>query len=591
MESNHNTPALYDVLKQFDLLKVDDYQRTYAWTRDEVGEFFSDLCDTAQNEEFHFFGTLIFQSENSTLGTVVDGQQRLTTVFIFMSALRDSIINLGIDTLPRNEHRPLPIPVINKVYEFLFHNVNPDTPRFKSNRFIEETLIKSVYAEPAKQTPIKDRDSALTLAFRKSVREIRKLVREDLEKIEGAENKLVRINQLIDTVRDRFVVLRVQTHSLSESLEIFLTLNNRGLPLGPSDLVRGEIIAKMSHDESEARQRTLHKKIFEEWSDIADNVQDAEAFLRHYLVASGSEKVQKKKVYDTVAVRLKGTDASARKTLAADLWQALQDASVTYNKIINPQMGGDTQYYLEALHGLMKSHRILLLSVLDSNLDPTQVARVARQLYVLCFRWQMTGGNAQRLEDSLQKFGNSFKETKSLEGLVDDIDALTATLSKDAADLYLREDADDGFIGRAILHAINRARTPGANAIKLDSTLHLEHIAPQTETDEWKRALFSGVESQYDAYDTTISQIGNLTLLDFKLNVSAKQALFAKKKKTAYDSSTIKLTNDLKSIDDWTDIEVEKRSDYLIEMFNRVFSVNQDLTPVVPFEIWLQSQD
>jgi uncharacterized protein with ParB-like and HNH nuclease domain len=588
MESNHNTPALFDVVKQFDLIKVDDYQRTYAWTRDEIQELFDDLIDTVDTGEFHFFGTLIFQSEGNHLATVVDGQQRLTTVFVLMAALRDEITRIGIDTLPSNPNRRLPIPVVNKVWEFLYFGLDPEKPRFKSNRFIEETLIKSVYAFPDQQQPIRDRDSELTLKFRKAVKEVRKLLREDLEKHPSQEEKLERVNNLIDAVRERFLVLRVLTASLNESLEIFLTLNNRGLPLGPSDLVRGEIISRMSHAESESAQARLHQQIFEEWAEIADNVVEVEAFLRHYLVSTGKTKVQKKKVFEQVSLRLRDTDPDGRKLKAKALWSDLRDASILYSQILNPTMGGDIQYQLEILHGLMKSHRILLLQVMRAQLDSNVLEKIVRQVYILCVRWNIVGGNAQKLEDLFQKLGNEFAEFGNVETLLSALKTEANNLSVATINTYLREDADEGYLGKAILHGINRARTRGANQIDLNSKIHLEHIAPQTPTDAWKADLFSGDERLYQAYESTIQQIGNLTLLDFKLNMSAKQDTFDKKR-PKYDVSVIKLTDDLTAVMQWTTLEVERRTDYLIEAFHKVFAVDPVDVNIVEFALWKPS--
>jgi hypothetical protein len=147
MESSHNTPSLFDVIKQFEKLKVDDYQRTYAWSRDEIYEFFSDLKACVSAEDYHFFGTLIFQVDPQGVAKVVDGQQRLTTVFIFMSALRDAILNLGLDTLPKTPARKLPIPVLNKTWEFLYLDYDPEKIRFESNRFLSGIFATSIYPE------------------------------------------------------------------------------------------------------------------------------------------------------------------------------------------------------------------------------------------------------------------------------------------------------------------------------------------------------------------------------------------------------------------------------------------------------------
>lgn len=587
MESSHNTPSLFDVVKQYDSIKVDDYQRTYAWGRDEIGELFEDLKDCVTSEDYHFFGTLIFQSENNNLATIVDGQQRLTTIFVLMATLRDEIDKLGIDTLKTNAVRRLPIPVINKAWEFLYFNLDPTKPRFLSNRFLEDIFQKSVYADINTQAKILDRESALTLAFRKAVKTIRQLVKEDLEKYYGQEEKLERINSFIDAIRDRFLVLRVSTYSLSESLEIFLTLNNRGLPLGASDLVRGDILAKLGEGETEQAQAQLHKRIFEEWSDIADNVKEVEVFLRHWLVATGKVKVQKKKVFDAVSTRLRDSTSEGRKAKAKSLWKELQEASETYNQIISPKVGGDSQYQLELLHGLMKSHRILLLSVLKAQLSSNEREAVIRQLFVLCFRWVIAGGNAQKLEDLFQKWGLNFLETG-------DVNALTKSLAEEASAInpetvarYLSEDGDEGFIGKAVLHCVNRARTPGANAIQLDSDLHLEHIAPQTETDEWKAAVFSGNTEMYSGYESAISEIGNLTLLDFKINMSLKQKGFDSKK-IRYGDSVIKLTNDLLFLGKWSESEIQDRTQYIIDSFEIAFSIEPTDERVKSFEVWLK---
>lgn len=585
MESSHNTPSLFDVIKQFEKLKVDDYQRTYAWSRDEIYEFFSDLKSCVSAEDYHFFGTLIFQVDAQGVAKVVDGQQRLTTVFIFMSALRDAILNLGLDTLPKTVERKLPIPVLNKTWEFLYLDYDPEKIRFESNRFLAGIFASSIYPEPDHQKEIKDRESALTLSFRKAVKAIRDMIRTDLDAFLTPDEKLSRINDFIDALRDRFLTLKVQTTNLSESLEIFLTLNNRGLPLGASDLVRGEILAKLGEGESENKQSSIHKKVFEEWSDIADNVKEVEVFLRHYLVATGSEKIQKKKVFDSVVMRLRDETPEGRKLKAQGLWKNLQDSSEIYNQIISPKMGGDTGYYLEMLNGLMKSHRILMLNVLGSELPSNDLAKVVRQLFVLGFRWVMSGGNAQELEDKFQKLGNSFRDNRNAEALASELATEALKLNTQSIELYLRQDADEGYLGKAILHAINRARTPGANEIPMSSDLHLEHIAPQTPTDHWKEVIFSGQSGEYENYDSVISQLGNLTLLDFKLNMSIKQKDF-KSKSEKYAGSVIKLSNDLVKEDGWDLESINSRTDYLVDCFNRVFSVESRESQVPTFSDW-----
>jgi uncharacterized protein with ParB-like and HNH nuclease domain len=76
MESNVNTPKLSDVIRQFYEIRVDDYQRTYAWRNEQIDELFDDLKETASSSDNHFFGTLIFETKDNQKAPVVDGQQR-----------------------------------------------------------------------------------------------------------------------------------------------------------------------------------------------------------------------------------------------------------------------------------------------------------------------------------------------------------------------------------------------------------------------------------------------------------------------------------------------------------------------------------
>lgn len=591
MEATGNTPSLFDVVKQFDQIKVDDYQRTYAWSKDEVGELFDDLKDCVESNENHFFGTLIFQSSSNALATIVDGQQRLTTVFILVAALRDEIDKLGpgMDTLPKTADRRFPIRVIDKAWEFLYSDLEEGKQRFESNRFLAPIMKKSVYEPQPNQVKIAKQDTPITLAFRKAVNEIRELLRSDLEKHHSPEEKLARINDFLDAIRNRFLVLRVITNSLSESLEIFLTLNNRGLPLGPSDLVRGQIMALLSHGESEREQAAIHRRIFDEWKEISDNVKDAEVFLRHYLVAHSTGPVQKKRVFKHVDDRLNDASADGRKLKAKAFWQELIDASEIYHQVICPSMGGDSQYYLEMLNGLLKSHRIFALTLSKSGLSISEREETLRLVYVLSFKWIMAGNNAQILENFFQTLGNNLRESGSFDEtrakLVKTINEIKLDVEK-----YLAEEGDSDFIGKAVLHAINRRLAPGANPIALNSDLHLEHIAPQTETDGWIGDVFNGQVELAPEYPSLISQIGNLTLLDFKLNMQAKQLPFLEKK-AKYDKSTMKITRDLLEVGSWDQAKIEARTEWVAYAFGILFDSTRNNDPIETFGSWLNSKN
>lgn len=587
MEANNTTPTLFDVLKPFKEIRVDDYQRTYAWQNEQIDELFDDLKETADSGENHFFGTLIFESKDGLHATIVDGQQRLTTIFTLVAALRDEIESLSLKEIQPEKPGQLPIHVSLKAWSVLVPEQDMNEHRFKSNRFLAEIFAKGVMPNPNQQITINDRESAISLAFRKGIKRIRALVHEEIGKYPDEISKLRRINSLLDALLDKFLVLKVVTGNVSESLDIFLTLNNRGLPLGASDLVRGIIMSQLSQGETEKEQSKIHRRIFDEWKTIAELVRDPEVFLRHYLVSVGKEKVQKKKVFETVQKRIKSDDLGMRKLKAEEFWSLLTQAAETYNKIIDPKMGGDLQLQLEMLDGLIRSHRVLLLTVMQLVMDPEERDEIVRLTMVLGYRWVMSGGNAQVLEDFFQEQSAVLHEGFSPSTVIEELKN-KASLDLDVAE-YLRQEGDSSFVSRALLFAVNKKLTPDANPIPLDKKVHLEHIAPQTEIDHWAKSLFNGEPTTSEEYDQWIAEIGNLTLLDFKINMKLQQKPFDEKR-LKYEESVFFVARELKQVESWTTQEIAARTEWLSECFENIWAVEKSKIPIKPFSIWYKEK-
>jgi hypothetical protein len=151
---------------------------------------------------------------------------------------------------------------------------------------------------------------------------------------------------------------------------------------------------------------------------------------------------------------------------------------------------------------------------------------------------------------------------------------------------YFSTDADTSFISRALLYYVNRSCAHGSNPIPLDSKkLNIEHIAPQSETDAWLDMVFDGDQSQYDDYESVISSIGNLTLLDHGLNKQSQCKPFPDKK-THYKSSTMDVARDLLEFEVWNKETIDLRTLWLSEMFTVLWSSERSKSKVVRFSEW-----
>ena len=413
----------------------------------------------------------------------------------------------------------------------------------------------------------------------------------DLRFYESNEDKLKRIYLLFRAVSEQFKVLRLVTNDLSESLEIFLTLNNRGLPLGPSDIVRGEIMGVLSKNLSETDADQLQSKVLAEWEVIADLVEEPETFLRHYLVATSDEKIQKKKIVSKVTeqFKLKSLSVKEQKVLASKFWSDLQKAAKYYGLAVNPKSTDTTSYQLALLEHLSKSHRIMILGILDSNLNLDLKNELIRLTFVLSFRWVMANQNAQKLEDFYQKRCQDLREQRAP-------DLIVGTFKAKASDLNLRpleflsQEGDSSAITRVLLHAIHVTLHRKQEITDLDNKkFHLEHIAPKTPTDHW-RAKLVGSSSSNRAYGLLVQQAGNLLLLDQKLNIEAQQKPFIQKRDEHYKSATFFAhTNDLNQMVEWNPELINKRTKWLAEMFEVIWSVEETEPQVLSFQDWLSS--
>jgi hypothetical protein len=182
----------------------------------------------------------------------------------------------------------------------------------------------------------------------------------------------------------------------------------------------------------------------------------------------------------------------------------------------------------------------------------------------------MSGLNAQKLEDFFQKLCVKMRSPEtSLSSVHKDLREMIDETNVDSSK-YFKSAGDNIGISRAILHGINRYIAPSAYQYPLDSKIHLEHIAPQGETDHWVSSVFSGNEDLFDDYSDLISEVGNFTLLDKTINLEVKQKPFIEKK-LEYEKSGLYITRHLVPIPDWKQEQIEARTDWVIECFEFIW--------------------
>ena len=82
-----------DIFEGSQQLVIPRYQRTYSWPKDKAEEFYNDFIEESAKAEDNlaFLGTILFAISDGSL-EVIDGQQRLITITLFLAALRDVLL-------------------------------------------------------------------------------------------------------------------------------------------------------------------------------------------------------------------------------------------------------------------------------------------------------------------------------------------------------------------------------------------------------------------------------------------------------------------------------------------------------------------
>lgn len=243
---------------------IPPFQRAYAWGKNEIERYFSDVLriidselNTKQHDKLeHFFGTVVIKEEKAGFANksvVVDGQQRLTTTLIFLIALRD------LETDTANQE------YINQNY--LTNNTSSFQDKIKLKQVTKDW--ESYRSLVNKETP---KAGIIYNAYQLFTRLINEKKR---------SNPTIELNHYITAIQRMNVAvifLDERPFKGEDPQIIFETLNSLGKPLTLSDLVRNYVLLNMdSTSQSDIYEKIWHPKIE---SVLLENTSE---FFRDYL--------------------------------------------------------------------------------------------------------------------------------------------------------------------------------------------------------------------------------------------------------------------------------------------------------------------
>lgn len=594
------------------------YQRKYEWEKKRVKTFLDDLVRLKEHtSSSHYMGTMVSQEDMGGMSDgrvimVIDGQQRITTVMLFLYAIRALAIEFSLldcaDVSSLLDQRLLTAVSIKNDLNYIhikklinndyFIKRRPDEDsikRFIPTEFDRESYDKLFYSS----TPDRRR-----LHFKHAkflIDEIRCLIPSNLTKVQIVEF----LNGLLDSLRRmNFALIRIELNDSPQ--QIFESINFKGKPLTVTDLVRNHII-KLAPDPD------VRKSVFEQvWKPIQNHLQENPDddsvdyfgdFFRAY--AAMRQRVSTEdELYDVLTslfptnpnenaasliYRLSDVNEGGLPKYAAAYKRLVHcnNSSTRHNKIItqfgrlnfrtpfsllmrlmcNPRRSENSPLSDEVLAsamGTLESYfvrRALLGETVKSMAD--FFSEITR-LYDL---ENVSDENfSSWLKDKLFSIPrdpnspDSFKKLKP----VDD-DQLRRELKR--AEIYI----ENRTITRYALYEIEKVRSAGESVDLKDS--EIEHVMPQS-ISQWMQNLRTdnpemSDQQIEDAFEVRLHTLGNLTLTAQNFNKKLLNKIFSEKRDLptyGYKYSNVKITKeDLEPKLRWNFSDIELRTTTLTE--------------------------
>ena len=230
---------------------IPDYQRPYAWGKEQALQLVADLADALDREgdEDYFLGSIVLvKADKESAADVIDGQQRLTTVTILLSILRALTTHVGM----KSAFEQMIFEPGNALQELKARARLDLRSRDRAffAEFVQQGRFAELFAVP---------DGALTTDAQRNIRDNASAIHDELSAWD--ETRLTTFSKLVS---NKTYLVIVSTSDLASAHRIFSVMNSRGLNLSAADIFKSRVVGLLDDEESEAYS---HK-----WEDAEDDL-------------------------------------------------------------------------------------------------------------------------------------------------------------------------------------------------------------------------------------------------------------------------------------------------------------------------------
>lgn len=520
---------------------IPPFQRNYAWDKKNCKELWNDFENCIRTNETHFLGNILYYpSENSGASyselILVDGQQRLTTVLLLLTALRDKTSDIGL----KND--------IDTKYLKNSTSDNRYRIKLKSIANDSDNFIKIVDGD------IENSSSLLHENYLYFCDRVLSLNTSDHWKLFNA------------IARCEIVDINLQAgNNLSLVQTVFEKINSTGKALTPADLIRNLLLVTDSPEE----QKNLYINYWQKIESILGAIYIPD-FVSDYLIINTSfSSISSKEVYSKFKEYKESNKLSNKDSL-----ETLLNYSKYYSFLIGKPCGNSKIAKSIEEINLQKAsdlYPILLhcLYIMFEN-QQQELVKIFELFSDFILRYRIvrdySGGGA--LQGMVRQIINKLLNSQIKYTYADLLVELSNSTTRDGefpTDTRFEEslltksfNRDDAklLLSRIEYYQNKDVQIPF-------NKLTLEHIMPETLSMKWKQYLgLADEKNVFDFQSEYLWKLGNLTLLSGPLNSQLQNDVFDNKVQS-YANNQFRITRSINKYNHWRRDEIVERTSEL----------------------------
>ncbi len=545
-------------------LRVDTHQREYSWDTDHVTELYQDFADVmssgVQGAE-HFLGSIVVTQDPNKRPKIVDGQQRLATCLIFLAAVRDHLYTH--DDVERAQ-------ILENMY---LTTRDPDTldpePHLQLNGADNEFFRQYVLARP----DAKERQQATP-----SQRSHHKIINAASIAAEWVKREASsarpgqaysRLKVWKDFIEDRARVIWVQVGDDSTAFKIFETMNDRGLGLSASDLLKNYLFAQ-AH---EGRKDEAFQKWFFMQGTIEGVDDDKHAlvtFIRQYWL-SAKDHTTKDELYANIKRKVNSENK------ALELLSDLTTSASNYAAVLNAtdelwnRFSEGVRYQIETLNYIRVSQGrpLLLATIAKFQANPKQLEKIFTAIVNWSVRLLISGRlGSGSLEERYGEVARAVMNgtAKNVSQITELIVSMIPTDAQFEA-AFSTADVSKSYLAKYYLRTLE------------------EHVKAADDKQEkeyphWDVSKKGGINAEHilpkstkDANREWVFRLGNIVLMQANKNVLIGSEDYVKVKSPELLKSDFILTREAGGKKQWGPTEISERQSRLAKLAVEVWPI------------------